>query len=120
MVKDYPKRILLELDIDDSGLARLAGTGFGVKIKKPLGGPKSFSGVDYTNEDGSVRGFHLNRLDWLYELAPEGANAYCIAVEWNERYIEGSGDGIIHTEPVQFYELDKESVQNAFKASGLI
>jgi hypothetical protein len=120
MTIGLPKRILLELDIDDSGLARLAGTSLGVKIKRPLGGPKTFSGIDYINEVGSERGFHLDRLDRLQALAPEGSNAYCMATEWDDRYVEESGDGVIHMEPVQFYELEKSSVQEALSAGGLI
>ena len=119
--KTQGKRLLLEVIISDEGEATLAGTGFPVKITKPLGVPRKMNLVDYSTESGDDMDVFARRLEKIYELAPKRANAFATPHQWKDSEIHsGGGDDIIHESQVQFYELNKASLEEALRYSGLI
>ena len=114
------RRLLLELNVSDEGEITLAGTGFPVRVKTPLGTPKKMSLVDYARAGGSEHSIFADRLEKLHQNAPPRANAYSCPRKWEDCDIDESLDGTIHRHIVQFYELDILSVREALSHSGLI
>lgn len=115
------KRLLLEVRISDEGKATLAGTRFHVEITKPLGAPKRLNLLDYCDENGDDKDVFARRLKKIYELAPKRANAFATPHRWKDSEICSAGDNdIIHESQIQFYELNRASLEEALRYSGII